>query len=203
MHAIVTVIHKEHAEVDYLFEKYLYDNERYYERNKMASKQEAIDHIEQRMAMYKQKIADPATPEDSKGIYANYVKEMMALDTEEKILDWFAEDNNYYYDEEAEEFYETYNPYGYCDWYVLGGRWSGSLVDYNGEGHDTIALKDFNPHNKESLQCPYAYLLDYRDDDYLYDDVTDLQWSNVLEEARTFAEQTGEELYITLVDIHM
>lgn len=203
MHAIVTVIHKEDVEVDYLFEKYLYDNERYYERNKMASKEQAIESIESRMAMYKQKIADPATPENSKDLYANYVKEMMELDTEEKMLDWFAYDNNYHYDEEAEEFYETYNPYGYCDWYVLGGRWAGSLVDYNGEGHDTIALKDFNQHNKQSLQCPYAYLLDYKDDDYLHDDVDDVEWSNVLDEARTHAEQTGEELYITLVDIHM
>lgn len=204
MHAIVTVIHKEDVCVESMFERYLYDNDTYYELQEFASKEEAFKDLERRAKTYRENATNENLPDNSRDMYKRFVEEIEALDTDEKKIEWYLEDNgSCSYNEEKEMFYETYNPWGYCDWYVIGGRWADSLVDYNGEGHNTLALKEFNRYNKESLQCPYGYVLNYRDDDYLYDTVDDKEWDQLLADAFTFMEQTGEELYITLVDIHM
>lgn len=38
----------------------------------------------------------------------------------------------------------TYNPDSKYDWWVIGGRWSGSLRDLNGEYHNTLKIADWD-----------------------------------------------------------
>ena len=151
MHAIVTVIHKEDVCVESMFERYLYDNDTYYELQEFASKEEAFKDLERRVKTYRENVMNENLPDNSRDMYKRFVEEIEALDTDEKKIEWYLEDNgSCSYNEEKEMFYETYNPWGYCDWYVIGGRWADSLVDYNGEGHNTLALKEFNRYNKDN-----------------------------------------------------
>ena len=38
----------------------------------------------------------------------------------------------------------TYNPDSKWDWWEIGGRWGGSLRDFNGEYHDTLKIADWD-----------------------------------------------------------
>lgn len=38
----------------------------------------------------------------------------------------------------------TYNPDSKWDWYDIGGRWSGDLRGYDGEGHNVLQIKDWD-----------------------------------------------------------
>ena len=40
--------------------------------------------------------------------------------------------------------YSTYNPDSKWDWYQIGGRWSHSLRDYEGNYHDTLRIADWD-----------------------------------------------------------
>lgn len=46
-------------------------------------------------------------------------------------------------DEDGNE-YSTYNPESRWDWWQIGGRWSESLRDYNGNYHDTLRIKNWD-----------------------------------------------------------
>lgn len=49
--------------------------------------------------------------------------------------------------------YSTYNINSRWDWWQIGGRWSCSLRDYNGEYHDTLKIADwdYNYINSENI----------------------------------------------------
>ena len=57
-----------------------------------------------------------------------------------------------FYDVEAHESmvgedgneYSTYNPESRWDWWEIGGRWGGSLRDYNGEYHNTLKIANWD-----------------------------------------------------------
>ena len=40
--------------------------------------------------------------------------------------------------------WSSYNPDAKWDWYQIGGRWSGSLRDYEGNYHDTLQICDWD-----------------------------------------------------------
>ena len=65
MHAIVTVIHKEDVCVESMFERYLYDNDTYYELQEVASKEEAFKDLERRVKTYRENAMNEDLPDNS------------------------------------------------------------------------------------------------------------------------------------------
>lgn len=187
MHAIIAVIHEKDVNVESFFERYLYDNEEYFEKNLIGSKEEILEILSEQR-------------KNSNGTeWADHYDNMT---DKERIKDYC---NDYYFQLDYDgNIYENSNPYGECDWYEIGGRWSGMLIDYSGNSHDSLRLLDFNYDNMESIKTVYGYVLNY-DDDVCYDlqiDESKDSFKNKLKEARNYGEQNNIDLYITLVDIH-
>ena len=71
----------------------------------------------------------------------DWYRRVLAAQTPQDFYD--VEVNTDMVDEEGNE-YSTYNPESRWDWWEIGGRWSGSLRDYNGEYHNTLKIADWD-----------------------------------------------------------
>lgn len=183
MHAIISVIHREGLNVEEYFQQFLYDNPEFYEHNLVLFREDALEQLKQ------QADANPDT---------DWTKEYNSQTDDERIAS-FCEDYNYIVEENG-DIYEDYNPNGFCDWYVIGGRWDNSFIDFNNQGHNTIRLNDFN--RIESLDCPYGCVLEYDGDNIITEDMDVKDWNEQIEKAKIYGEQNSIDLYMTIVDIH-
>lgn len=205
MHAIVGVIHKKDIDVASLFHRYLYDNEDNLTENFYMSKEDALKEFQNEIDTLLEKTKE--LEEDSSIV--DTLKEMKKLNTDKEKIEYYMNNclyGKYFYSEKEGVVYELINEYGQCDWFVIGGRWNNSLYDFYGNGHNTISLREYNINNSNSLRCPYGYVLDYLDDYNMYIDVTEEEWNEELNKAKQYMEKIeleDDELYLTIVDMHM
>lgn len=109
----------------------------------------------------------------------------------------YATDYGYHLNEYG-DWVAYYNPLGQCDWFEIGGRWSGELKDWKGNSADSMEIKYIKI--DESLKEFYAYVKAYEDDNTFYTDGTSL--FNVTSEAIRFEVINDEDLTLTLIDMH-
>jgi hypothetical protein len=69
--------------------------------------------------------------------------------------------HGYYYSKEHDGYGYYHNPNAKWDWYSIGGRWSGYLINKNGEPEDytTVDNVDWDK-MKEDTFPPYGFILD-------------------------------------------
>ena len=126
----------------------------------------------------------------------------MSKETERERIEFVADQDGCHVDDNN-RIYEEYNPNGFCDWFVVGGRWSNLLESYKGEKADTMKLKDFMGFSEPEFNSPYGVVLEYKGEEWLEELVqSDKKWFDILNEARDYSDYEGEDLYITMVDIH-
>lgn len=199
MHAIIAVIHEDPVFNESNFSKFCWDNEEYYERNYITDNiEESITKVEE----YEKYLRDNI----NKDMW--YGEKLTALLAKESDLDRikFYAENEYQEIDENGCLYEKWNPLGFCDWFVVGGRWANMLYDYNGIGHNTLSLSELNVDNPNSLDHPYGVVKEYLGEEELDTSMEDQNgregWLRILEEAKNYSSQEETPLYITLVDIH-
>ena len=192
MHSIIAVIHKKDVDVDKLFSRFVFENYNYMTYEETFTNEQMLERIEN---IKKQEDSEWKT---------EFLENIEKCKTEEEKIKFYADFENFTQDHNG-NWGLLYNPYGECDWFTIGGRWSGSLVNWQGEGKDTIKIQDFNIDNQESIKNVYGVLYDYLGEDeitYLEEDKETEEWRKIVQEALDYSEQYEVDLYITLVDMH-
>jgi hypothetical protein len=75
-------------------------------------------------------------PLESKGLSLIELYELFGDDW--KGCEWKVNENG-----QLEEF-STYNPYSKWDWWIIGGRWSNSLINKNGNKCDSLTISEYD-----------------------------------------------------------
>lgn len=114
----------------------------------------------------------------------------------ERVED-YAADYGYHLNEYG-DWVVYYNPFAQCDWFEIGGRWSGELKDWKGNSADSMEVKYIKV--DESLKEFYAYVKAYEDDNTFYTDNVSLL--SVTSEALRWEVLNDEDLVLTLIDMH-
>lgn len=197
MHAIVAVIHREQHLDEEWFSRFCWDNTNYYERAyRTNSLEESLEQVEEYISYLKK------NKQEDHDWYDRVLTELMSKETERERIEFVADQDGYYVDDNN-RIYEEYNPNGFCDWFVVGGRWSNLLESYRGEKADTMKLKDFMGFSEPEFNSPYGVVLEYKDEEWLEElGQNGKEWFDILNEARDYSDYEGEDLYITMVDIH-
>lgn len=194
MHCIIGVFHEKELDINNYFDRFLYSNIDMYKVVEDISIEEARANIQkeiERLENINQLPEWELTDWDRR-----YLE---GLRNEETSLTTYAE----YYDYIIEEdrLVKIFNPDGECDYYIIGGRWDGELVDWDGNHHNTLRIQDIN--KEESLKAVYAVVNEYKGDDFFEQmGETKEAFHKYLDEAMQFSESKEEEVYLTIVDIH-
>lgn len=194
MHCIIGVFHEKELDVNNYFDRFLYSNIDMYKVVEDISIEEARANIQkeiERLENINQLPEWELTDWDRR-----YLE---GLKNEETSLTTYAE----YYDYIIEEdrLVKIFNSDGECDYYIIGGRWDGELVDWDGNHHNTLRIQDIN--KEESLKAIYAVVNEYKGDDF-FEQIGETKeaFHKCLDEAMQFSESKEEEVYLTIVDIH-
>ena len=200
MHCIVGVIHDDpELNVDLYFERFLYDNEQFFEISEEHTKEEALEMIEQDIMRLRDMGLNNLDEREK-----NYLEKLTQGTEEERIRYWA--DNNwygpYYQVRDDLSIYVYSNPYAECDWFSIGGRWDKTLIDFKGNTDNTMAIDQINFDNDNCLPCLYAVVRQYDGEDYLDDIDATKSFKEILEKDFDYAEKREKRLYVTLVDMH-
>ena len=66
-----------------------------------------------------------------------------------------------------------------------------------------MKLKDFMGFSEPEFNSPYGVVLEYKGEEWLEElGQNGKKWFDILNEARDYSDYEGEDLYITMVDIH-
>ena len=140
-HFTVAVFHREDQDIEELLAPF--DETIEYEPYIKYTKKEAIQSVRKDIEDYKntryaEYLADPKGYEEkcSNPNHIQYLREEFP-----KKLNWTDEQcyeykKEYFEDNMIDEegnLYSTYNPNSKWDWYVVGGRWRGKLINKNGK----------------------------------------------------------------------
>lgn len=201
MHAIIAVIHEDPIFNENDFSKFCWDNEDYHEAEYLTeSLEESLKKVDEYEQLLREEIQNSAWGETSK----KTLDELLSLESNMDRVRFYASQEYVEVDDEG-RLYENHNPIGFCDWFTVGGRWDNSLYDFNGQGHNTLLVTDFNPVNPNSLKAPYGVVREYLGEEYL-DEGEEFgdgkEWDEILSAAKEYMERKEIPLYITLVDIH-
>lgn len=100
----------------------------------------------------------------------------------------------------------TYNPNSKWDWYSIGGRWSGTLVNKEG---DTVSEANVSDIDWNNTQIPFAYV----EPNGVWKERGEMGWfacvsnekdENVWnEEFNNFLKSLPDDAYVTVVDCHI
>lgn len=192
MHMIVPVIHTEGVDVDDYFSKFLFNNPDYQEFSELFSVKEILEQVDSR-------IQELENSQEITDYDKSFLQKAKDCSTDEEKIAFYIEWESYEPDNLGNYGYLS-NPIGECDWYEIGGRWSGSLVGWDGSEHDTINVHDLSIEN--SIQDVYGFALEYRDEDYVERSASPDEWKQVIREALEYSELHDKAIYITLVDMH-
>ena len=197
MHAIVAVIHQDPDFSEEWFSKFCWDNSEYYEREYQTNNfEDSMDKVNSYISYLKE------NKQEDNDWYDRVLTEIMSMETEREKIEFVADQDGQYVDDDG-RMYEEYNPNGFCDWFVVGGRWSNLLESYKGEKADTMKLKDFMGFSEPEFNFPYGVVLEYKGEEWLEEfGQGEKEWFDILNEARDYSDDKGEDLYITMVDIH-
>ena len=109
------------------------------------TKEQIIKESKERKERWKQKVEEETSVDKLKEYLLapsyKHTREYLDAETDEDFYqieaceDMIGEDGNEYL---------TYNPESRWDWWDIGGRWSYSLRDYEGEYHDTLRIADWD-----------------------------------------------------------
>lgn len=111
---------------------------------------------------------DDDTLSDYKDSYMNDLQECSnAYIKDVATFEEYMRDNGYEYDKETKEYGYYYNPNAKWDWWVIGGRWSGSLIVSNNcdseQGEKSWIYGEDNPYkttDKQYKKCDIARIKD-------------------------------------------
>ena len=197
MHAIVAVIHREQDFSEEWFSKFCWENTDYYEREYLTNNlKESLEQVNEFISYLKK------NKKEEQDWYNRTLTELMSKETEREKIEFVADQDGHYVDDNN-RIYEEYNPNGFCDWFVVGGRWNNLLESYRGERANTMKLKDFIGFSESEFNSPYGVVLEYRNEEWLEElGQNGKEWFDILNEARDYENCEEENLYITMVDIH-
>lgn len=134
-HYAVLVIKNQDADLEAMLEPY--SENLAVEPHIDRTKQEMIEEAK----AYKEKLLERIKEKPDTEI-SDYQRRFLDAETDQQFYD--AEyDNCRDYDEDGNEL-TTYNPKSKWDWWVVGGRWSGSLLTKEGEEVDGGLVKELN-----------------------------------------------------------
>lgn len=191
IHAIVAVIHRPKVNIDNLFSRYLYDNIDYFEVEEEYDFGQVEDLIEKELEGY-----DPEEESNYRKTFCENLKNSTGLDRIRAYADWYG------YDLKQDSIVRCGNPEGWCDWYVIGGRWENSLMDFGGNGHNSLRAQDIDLSNPNCLVQPYKVIEDYIGGYEMLDGEGD-GFKESLQKAIKWSEANEQEVYVTIVDMHM
>lgn len=190
MHAIVAAVHEADIDIESFFYRYLYENTDYFEVEEEYSFDEVQDMIESELRNM------PADPNDYRKTFYDDLTNKTGLDRIRAYAEWYS------YELEEDRIVRYGNPYGECDWYVIGGRWENTLIDFAGEGHNTLRVQDINLEHPQCIQNVYKVVNIYKDSDTMEDGGDEKDFRKLVDEAIEWSEHNEQEVFITLVDIH-
>lgn len=180
MHSAVGVLHKKDLNIEGYMERYLFDNESEYQVTEEYSFQEALDYVNK---MFRSGEAD---------FLREYTEPLPRINA-------FAEEYGYRVDENG-GMYRLENPNGECDYFIIGGRFSNDLVDIQGNKTYTCKVKDININNPDTISGVASFIDEASGNDFFDYNLTDMK--EIIERGLQVGEDMGEELFLTLVDIH-
>lgn len=180
MHCAVGVLHKKELNIDGYMERYLFDNESEYQITEEYSFQEALDYVN--------KMLENGEAE----FFEDYTEPLHRIRA-------FAEEYGYRVDENG-RMYKLENPNGECDYFTVGGRFSNDLVDIQGNKTYTCKVKDINTNNPDTIPGVASFVDEVNGNDFFDYDLTDIK--KIVDYGLQTGENMGEELFLTLVDIH-
>lgn len=200
MHCIIGVIHQKDLNVEDFCCKFLYDNTDYIEIEEEIPFSELREIIEKT-------VTDMEASYNLKDDKNKWIRELVVTlkkGTDKDKIDAYADWYGYQVDPDNNRLIRQSNPYGECDWFVTGGRWSGELKDFDGYGHDSLRVQDMNLDNPENLPSGlYGVIRYYKDEEWVdYDEAGYDAFRKEIEDATNWSETHEEEIYITLVDMH-
>lgn len=199
MHCIIGMIHQKDVNVEEFCYRFLYENEDYWEIEEEISFSELREMIEDHANQMES--SHDLNKEECKWI-RDYVHTLRKGTDKEKIdayADWFG----YTIDADGNRLIRQGNPYGECDWFVIGGRWSGELKDYDGQGHDSLRVQDMNLNDPDNINGLYGIIRYYENEDWVdYDGGGSDTFKEEIGKAIHWSEVHEEPLYITLIDMH-
>lgn len=192
MHCIIGVIHEKDLNVEEFCYRFLYDNEEYFEIEEEISFDELPEYINKEI-----ETIESLEEQEWRKDFLKILKE----GTDKEKIDAYADYYKYDVDIENNRIYYMRNPYGECDWFTIGGRWSGELKDLDGNGLNCIKVREINLSNPETLPCGlYGIIRQYKDEDWI--DYDNISFQDEVENALQWSDIHDEELWMTLVDMH-
>lgn len=192
MHCIIGVIHEKDLNVEEFCYRFLYDNEEYFEIEEEISFDELPEYINKEI-----ETIESLEEQEWRKDFLKILKE----GTDKEKIDAYADYYRYDVDIENNRIYYMRNPYGECDWFTIGGRWSGELKDLDGNGLNCIKVREINLSNPETLPCGlYGIIRQYKDEDWI--DYDNISFQDEVENALQWSDIHDEELWMTLVDMH-
>lgn len=197
MHALVIAVHEDPVFDETGFSKFCWDNPDYFQRTYHTS---SLEETKDALVKFREQ-AQKQIEERSKQWYKNALETLDSLKTDREKLEFLANFYCYELDDEGRMYEET-NPWAFCDWFVIGGRWENILQDCFGETSNTVKLSDFFGFNSEIINAPYGIVSDFLDGEFL-EEVSDEGWADFLDEIRDYSCNNEVDLYLTAVDIHM
>lgn len=180
MHCAVGVLHKKDLNIDGYMERYLFDNESEYQVTEQYSFPMALGYVNQMI-------------ENGEAVFLEDYTEPLAR------IRAFAEEYGYKVDESG-GMYKLENPNGECDYFTVGGRYSNALVDIQGNKTYTCKIKDININNPDTIPGVASFVDEVNGNDFFDYDLTDMD--KIVDYGLQTGENMGEELFLTLVDIH-
>lgn len=191
MHALVGVFHRKEDSIEGICDCWTYDYTDYYECIGEGTIQAALDNINEIIF-----------DETDDSWYAEQIKKSAQV-SEKEALETYASLNGYQQiDYDNGMLYEMGNPYAVCDYWVEGGRWDGELFDKEGNSGYSFPIDDIDLTHENSVQELYAIARSYLDE--TYEELEEGEnLAKEIEKAKKYAEIYGEEICLTLVDIHM
>lgn len=190
MHAIVAAIHEDGIDIDSFFCRYLFDNTDYFEVEEEYTFDEVNELIEDEL----ENMGD--NPTDYRKSFYEYLTTKTGVDRIRAYAEWYS------YELEEDRIVRYGNPYAECDWYVIGGRWENTLIDFAGEGHNTLRVQDINLEHPRCIQKVYKVVNIYKDSDIMEDGGDEKDFRKLIDEAVEWSEHNEQEIFITLIDIH-
>lgn len=192
MHCIIGVIHEKDLNVEEFCYRFLFDNEEYFEIEEEISFNELPEYINKEI-----ETIESLKEQEWRKDFLKTLKE----GTDKEKIDAYADYYGYDVDIENNRIYRMGNPYGECDWFTIGGRWSGGLKDLDGNSLNCIKVREINLSNPETLPCGlYGIIRQYNDEDWI--DYDNISFNSEIEEAIQWSDIHDEELWMTLVDMH-
>lgn len=180
MHVITLVIHEDDINLpDWLY-RFSSEAEEYYERWEEVSVEDGWK-------------------------YSGHQDSTNELLTSDKIR--FLLDEYYYdgYDEEKGVLYRRGNPNNFGDWWAIGGRWSGMLIDNKGIHYDSLLLDELDVTHPDGIENIYAINRQYLGEDWYDEELGENSKEAIekeIQKALKYEKETNIPLRVTLVDWH-